>query len=284
VTPLPADAVGPPNPAAGGAGDDNHSTVPPLALLHGFTQTGRLWGPFGELLAAGRTLVRPDLPGHGGSGPSAADLPGSARSVMEAIDAAVPSAPVDLCGYSLGGRVALHVALAFPARLRRLVLIGATPGIRDPVAREARAARDEELAQRIEGEDDVDAFVSWWLHLPMFARIPTDAAGIEERRRNTTAGLAASLRLAGTGAQQPLWDRLASLELPVLVIAGGADVRFASIGAEMVRVLPHAVLALVPGAGHAAHLEQPVTCARLVTHWLDETGPRAAAVPEPAPS
>ena len=235
---------------------------PPLVLAHGFTQTGRLWGPFGEALAADRPLVRVDLPGHAGSSAVRADLPTSG----DLLAAAGGTGPYDLLGYSLGARVALHAALAHPERVRRLVLIGGTAGIEDAEARSRRRRRDEETAESLERSGDLDGFLTGWLAAPMFAALRSPEKA--ERLRNTPAGLASSLRLAGSGTQEPLWGRLPGLMVPVLVVVGAADLRFACLGDRMVRTLPLAVLSLVPGAGHAAHLEQPALAALMVAQFL----------------
>ncbi len=237
-----------------------------LVLAHGFTQTGRSWGAFGSLLAAGRQMVRVDLPGHGGSSTVRGDLHRAGALVLQAGGAAAEG-PVDLLGYSLGARVALHAALDDPAALRRLVLIGVTPGIEDAGAREARRRRDDATAEAIERDGSVGPFLSRWLAAPMFAGLPDP--GLEERLENTAAGLASSLRSAGTGTQDPLWDRLAALHVPTLLLAGADDLRFAHTAARMSREMPNAVLSLVPGAGHAAHLAQPALTARIVARFLD---------------
>lgn len=238
-------------------------TGPPLVLAHGFTQTGRLWGRFGELLGRGRRLVRVDLPGHGGSAAIRADLAEGGNLLAAAADG-----PADLLGYSLGARFALHAALQRPDRVRRLVLIGATAGIDDPDARARRRARDEATADELERTGDVDGFVRRWLDNPMWATLPPGATGLDERRRNTAGGLASSLRLAGTGTQEPLWDRLATLAPPTLVLAGADDARFVAAGVRLAIAAPSAALSLVPGAGHAAHLAQPVLTALMVERFL----------------
>lgn len=238
---------------------------PAVVLAHGFTQTGRLWGRFGEALGAGRRLVRVDLPGHGGSSAVQVDLVGGG----ELLAAAGGGAPSDLVGYSLGARFALHAALARPDLVRRLVLIGGTAGLDGPDAREARRRRDEALADHLASSGDVDGFVRRWLAAPMFAGLVTPAP--EERRRNTAEGLASSLRLAGTGTQAPLWDRLGEVAVPTLVLVGACDLRFAAAGRRLADGLPDAVLSLVPGAGHAAHLQQPALAARLVRHFLGQS-------------
>jgi len=253
---------------------------PPLVMLHGFTQTGRLWGEFGRRLAESRRLVLVDLPGHGGSAEVRADLAATADLVAAAArrhlrteePAAAEPAPVDVLGYSLGGRVALHLALAHPGLLRRLVVIGASGGIEDAAARSARRAADDALAAELEATGDLEGFLERWLASPLFAGLRPGAADLRERRRNTAAGLAASLRSAGTGTQEPLWGRLSGVAAPALVMAGAADHRFVALGARLAASLPAGVLALVPGAGHAAHLEQPAVAARMVGGWLGAAG------------
>jgi len=250
---------------------------PPLVLLHGFTQTGRLWGPFGELLGQDHTLVAIDLPGHGGSGDERADLTESADLVRRAVAATLGAAvPCDLLGYSLGARVALHVALGTDLPLRHLVVVGGTGGIEDPAARQARREADQAMASALEESGDVEAFIEHWLATPMFARLRlTGLANGEERRRNTAAGIASSLRLAGTGTQEPLWDRVRDLATPLLALAGLDDARFSAHALRLAALAPSGVASLIPGGGHAVHLAQPSVTGRLVSHWL--TGPEAAS-------
>lgn len=252
----------------------------PVVLLHGFTQTGACLGPLARDLATDRTVLTPDLPGHGAAANDAdADLWGAAELVAAAIDDLRTDTPVDtrvdVIGYSMGGRVALHLWAAHPERLRRIVTIGATAGIDDRAERRDRRARDHELADRID-RIGVDAFLAEWLALPMFATLPDWARFDGERGRNTAAGLAGSLRHAGTGSMEPLWDRLAADErlasVPLLALAGGDDVRFAALADRLAgTVRGPARSERVPGAGHAAHLEQPDAAIALIRSHLDPT-------------
>jgi 2-succinyl-6-hydroxy-2,4-cyclohexadiene-1-carboxylate synthase len=242
-------------------------------LLHGFTQTGRLWGPFGDVLADSHTLVSVDLPGHGDSGSVRADLPATAGLVAEAVRSHIGDQPCDLLGYSLGARVALHMALAGELPLSRVVFIGVTAGIEDDAERARRRQADEAMADALEASDDVEHFVDAWLRGPMFQRLDaSDGAQRAERLRNSAAGLASSLRLCGTGTQVPLWDQLPTCASPVLSLAGSDDTRFASHALRVARLVPHGVVSLVPGGGHAVHLAQPDQAARVVCHWLDALG------------
>jgi len=157
----------------------------------------------------------------------------------------------------MGGRYALHVALRHPHLVHRLVLVSATGGIDHPQDRAARRRADEALAARVEAEG-VAAFVTWWLERPLFATLPPEAAALDSRLGGTAAGLAASLRLAGTGTQEPLWPHLSQLTMPVLVVAGSEDDAYLGHGRRLVAGIGRtATLAVVPGAGHACHLERP---------------------------
>ena len=242
---------------------------PPLVVLHGFTQTGRLWGRFGEHLARSHTLVAVDLPGHGGSDSVRADLPTAATMVAEAVRAIVGDEPGSLLGYSLGARVALHVVTGTDLALHHAVFIGANGGIEDTEARARRRRADEAIADELEMAGDVGRFLEDWLRGPLFGRLSFEAADRTERLRNSATGLASSLRLCGTGTQVPLWDRLSTLRCPVLAMAGTDDVRFAAHALRIAHQAPQAVASLVPGGGHAVHLSQPEQTWRIVQHWLD---------------
>jgi len=231
-------------------------------LAHGFTQTLAAWEPLAARLRPRWQVVRVDLPGHGGSGAVRADLPDAARLLGEA------GGPAAYVGYSLGGRVCLRLAQDRPDLVRALVLVGASPGIQDPAARAERLAADEALATAVE-RDGVAAFLDRWLAGPLFATLPPERAGRAARLANTAEGLAGALRLLGTGAQEPLWERLAGLQPPVLLVAGALDAKFTALAAQMAAAIgPRASTALVPGAGHAAHLERPDAAAELIEEFL----------------
>ncbi len=238
-----------------------------LVLVHGFTQTGRCWGRFGADLAVDHEVLSVDAPGHGGSSEVRVDLVEGARRLGEAGGRAI------YVGYSMGGRLALHLALARPDLVHGLVLIGATAGIADDAERAERRAADDALAAHLE-RVGVDAFLHEWLAQPLFDDLPDDAASLDERRRNTVAGLASSLRLAGTGSQRPLWSELGRITAPVLLLSGEHDPKFTGIARQMAEHIgPNATTTVVEGAGHSAHLEQPERTTRCVRTWLEVHAP-----------
>jgi 2-succinyl-6-hydroxy-2,4-cyclohexadiene-1-carboxylate synthase len=237
---------------------------PPIVLVHGFTQSGRAWEALGPALARRHTVIALDAPGHGGSASVTAGLAEGADLMV-----AVAGVPAAWLGYSMGGRFALHVALRHPDTVRRLVVVSATGGLDDAAARAARREADEALAVRVETEG-VEAFVRWWLTRPLFQTLPPGSAAIESRLGGTAAGLASSLRLAGTGNQQPLWSQLSQLAMPVLVVAGERDDSYVAQGRRLVEMIgSNAAFAVVPGAGHACHLEQPDAFLEIVGPFLD---------------
>jgi len=233
-----------------------------VVLVHGFTQTLAAWGVVGERLARRREVVRVDLPGHGRSGGVRVGF-GEAAGLVGAAGGAGT-----YVGYSLGGRLCLRLALDRPDLVEGLVLVGASPGIADPVARAERRAVDEVLAGQVE-RDGVAAFLDRWLAGPLFAGLPEAAAGRAERLANSPEGLAYALRRLGTGVQEPLWDRLAGLRPPALLVAGERDAKFSAIAGQMAAAIgPSARVAVVPGAGHAVQLERPAELAALIEAFV----------------
>lgn len=237
-----------------------------LIYLHGFTQTHHHWHHVARLVAdrlpGDPTTAFVDLPGHGLAG---ADARGDIDTSGERL--ARLAGPGTYVGYSMGGRMALVAALARPDMVQRLVLIGATPGIADADDRLARRRLDDERADRIE-RIGVEEFLTEWMSAPLFATLPPERWGLEHRHRNTAAGLARSLRRYGTGVQEPLWDRLPDLDVPVLVLAGALDRKFCDIGRAMADALPRATFTEIPATGHATHTEDPDAVAHRLAEWI----------------
>ena len=208
-------------------------------------------------------MIAPDMPRHGARWQSG----GSLDEIADTIVGQWPEPPLDLGGYSFGGRVALHIAIRHPGRVRRLVLLGATRGIKNDEQRAERRRRDDELAAHIE-QVGADQFIDEWLAQPMFAGMRPDPAERHARSGQVATSLAASLREAGTGAQRWLGHEMGAITSPTLAMAGVRDDRFAREASAIARAVSGS-FALVPGAGHAAHIEQPEWCATVVGTFLD---------------
>lgn len=237
-------------------------------VLHGFAGSAAAMAPLTSRLPG--PVLALDLPGHG-SGPISDDPADYTMSAAVAgvVDATAHLGRFALVGYSMGGRVALHVALAHPDRVAALALIGARAGIDDPAERAKRIAADEALADRIESEG-IEWFADYWADQPLFAtqrhRLPVDkqAELRVQRLAYDPQGLADSLRGMGAGAVEPAGCRMGELSMPCALIAGADDAKFAAIARQMATAIPQASACLIPSAGHAAHLEAPGATAEAV--------------------
>jgi len=198
-----------------------------------------------------------DAPGHGTNTNGKRSLPQCADDIASAMQ------PGILIGYSMGARMALHVALQHPKMVSELVLISGTPGLATQAERSARQQSDNELADHIE-EIGTTAFINEWLALPIFSGL-TDANNQRaDRIRNLAKGLADSLRFAGTGTQEPQWSNLHHLLMPVNLIVGELDSKFTAIANQMDSLLPSCVMSIVPKVGHTVHLEDPTATSQLL--------------------
>ena len=159
-------------------------------------------------------------------------------------------------GYSMGGRLALHAALRHP--FAGLVVLGASAGIEDPDARARRRAADEELAGWIETHA-IEEVVDRWERNPVFASQPPELVAVQRpgRLAHSPSELARLLRSAGQGALEPIWDRLPELAMPVLALAGENDGTYRDAAGRIAALVPDGAAGVIPGAGHAAHLEAP---------------------------
>jgi 2-succinyl-6-hydroxy-2,4-cyclohexadiene-1-carboxylate synthase len=231
-----------------------------VVLLHGFSGTHRAWDGVVAGLDHERYLpLALDLPGHGAA-TNVRGADGRAITFEGCVEYVLARSPerFALAGYSLGGRIALHVALASPERVSRLVLVSSSAGIDDPVARAERRVADHLLADELERIPFED-FIEHWRTQPLFADEPPEVGVLarEDQRRNRPDALAAALRGIGTGEMESLWGRLVELQMPVTVLVGARDEKYRALGQLMTELLPDAQLVLALG-GHGLPLENPM--------------------------
>jgi 2-succinyl-6-hydroxy-2,4-cyclohexadiene-1-carboxylate synthase len=255
------------------SGDPNGE---PLLLIHGFTGSSQSWEGFIELLAPGYRIIAIDLPGHGKtSSPKNKDwpLPRLADSIVEFIRALKIQKAIVL-GYSMGGRVALHLVLHLPSLIRALVLIGASPGIADAQERQARWEGDCALVAKIR-ERGIEWFSSFWEQQPIFQ---SQVRMSEEKREwlrklrlaNDAENMAFALEQWSPGRQENLLPLLSEIEIPMLLLAGERDEKYRAVNHEIKKhaIQADAVEITVPAAGHAVHIEQPEATALIINDFL----------------
>ncbi|HHL45073.1 MAG TPA: pimeloyl-[acyl-carrier protein] methyl ester esterase [Gammaproteobacteria bacterium] len=244
-----------------------------LVMLHGWGMHSAIWGEALDRLSARYRVTTVDLPGHGRSPaltpPHATDL----SRVAAAVAKVVPERAAWL-GWSLGGLVAMQAALAFPARVSRLILVATNASfVRRPGWLHAQtAATLDGFAAGLHG--DYRAVLQRFLAL--------QAWGSEDARRQVRLlrerlflhgepdpqALAAGLTLL---KESDLCGLLAGINQPVLLVAGENDGLVPSAALEaMARLLPDARLEQIPGAGHAPFLSHPARFEAAMAAFFDE--------------
>lgn len=197
-------------------------------------------------------------------------IEGAAQALVRLLDELRISRAV-VAGYSMGGRLALYLALRYPERCTGLFLESASPGLESAEDRTSRRASDEQLATRLESEDFED-FLEDWYRQPLFASLARDEELLQRtiatRRRNDPEELARSLRGMGTGSQPSLWGELSGLQAPALAVAGELDEKYAGIARRMAAASPKINFVVVPGAGHNVHVEAPEWCLETLRNFL----------------
>jgi len=246
---------------------------PPVTLLHGFTQSGRSWRELISRMPEGWKWIVPDLRGHGET-QTRREAPCSMEACAADLEMLWDELGVErthLAGYSMGGRLALHVAARQPERILSLLTIGAHAGL-DEDARAGRRQGDEALAERIE-RDGVESFVDYWSSLPLFAglqrRGPAYLAEVRaDRLQNHATGLACSLRGMGAGVMEPVWDELSLVTFPCTFVAGQLDHGYVASARRLAVTVRNGRAELVLRAGHAVHQERPDAFARVLANHL----------------
>src|SRR5581483_434512 len=221
-------------------------------MLHGFTGDHTTWDFLVEHPDFSHfTCIRVDVIGHGKSDSPLDPLRYSMRHAVDDLTAILDHVGVDryaLLGYSMGARVALHLALAHGERLWGLILESGSPGLPTPEERLARRRSDVELARTLwEPEEQLGEppaglgpFIQRWQDQPLFdsqKRLPADVLAKQRavRLSQEPVGLANSLRGMGTGTQEFLLPRLHEIKAPTLLQAGSLDSRYVVLGEAMQR-------------------------------------------------
>jgi 2-succinyl-6-hydroxy-2,4-cyclohexadiene-1-carboxylate synthase len=176
--------------------------------------------------------------------------------------------PVTLGGYSMGGRLALGIALQHPDLVHRLVLISSRRGLDDEVERVSRRASDEQWA-RLAETHGLDHFLEKWWTAPLFStleRVPPAQLAVERAHRATlsVSGVAWALRHLGLGNQPSYAGEISALAAPTTLLVGALDTKFHALNAELARQLPRARLLVVKDRGHSLPLEAPEAVGRAI--------------------
>ncbi|MEE1132877.1 MAG: 2-succinyl-6-hydroxy-2,4-cyclohexadiene-1-carboxylate synthase [Caryophanon sp.] len=248
-----------------------------VVCLHGFTSSSATWEHVAQQLPDYR-IIAIDLIGHGETSAPVDAFNYRMEAQVALLHDVLKQLNVQqftLLGYSMGGRVALSYALAYPQQVEALLLESASPGLAHEYERTARKQADDALAARIE-QYGIEAFVNEWERVPLFHTQLTLSADAQQAIRNERlsqreVGLANSLRGIGTGVQPSNWHRLDELTMPVILLTGELDDKFGLLAEKMQAFLTESAHIVVPNVGHAIHVENLTQFATIVKEALQLT-------------
>lgn len=266
-------------------GDASH---PVLLFLHGFMGNRQEFNQHIRSLSPYFYCIAIDLPAHGDSslgGYSHSShsndtfllepyytMDAIANLLIEFLDflGIKRCSPV---GYSMGGRVALYLAVNFPKYCDRLILESTSAGLTTPSARSDRLAQDLQTATKLATATPAQfrEFLDDWYRQPIFANLhvhPHFAELRDRRLAQRPLELAKCLYSLSVARQRSLWQDLPQIEMPVLLIAGALDSKFVQIHQQMARSLPSAQLEVVADCGHNVHFEQPQIFTALIREFV----------------
>lgn len=258
---------------------DPHN-APQLVLIHGWGMHGGVWQPLIERLSPHICLHVVDLPGMGYSHPlESASLDAMAAQLLQVLP---PQA--DLCGWSLGGLVAMRLALLQPERVRRLVLVGSTPCFVNRHAQNGRQPWQHGVDATVFHEFAAQVVADY--HATLIKFLALQCMGAADSR-NTIKQLRASFVERPAPAAKTLQDALlmllendlreeiAALQQPALLIHGDRD-NLAPVAAAywMAQQLPQAGLRVIAGASHAPFLSHPEQFSEALLQFLEAGNPR----------
>lgn len=254
---------------------DGNSSQPSILWLHGFLGRCQEFEPVVQQFQSEFYCIRIDLPGHGQTqwvGDYSIDR--TAQAIVQLVTDLSLSSSI-IAGYSMGGRIALHLALNFPELFPIAIVASASPGLQTTAEQQARWQQDVALADRLEA--NYPQFLRDWYEQSLFASFkqhPSFDAIFQQRSQQQPAELAKCLRGMSTGRQPSGWAQLATHRHPLLLLVGDGDRKFVTINQAMASLTPTAQLHIIPDSGHVIQVEQPDAMAKQIAAFLCTDGAR----------
>ncbi len=249
----------------------------PVVFLHGFSGSSNDWKFIFKQLPSKFFPVAIDLIGHGKSDSPSASKFYTVKSIVKQLDNIFSSLGLDkiiLCGYSMGGRVAISYAVTFPKKIKGLILESTSPGIADLKLRKERYSADVQLAKEIT-EKGLQKFFDKWFEKALFKslkNVPTKTYNKlkNERLNNSITGLSNILTNFSTGKMPGYWTQLNMLGFPVLLLTGSLDIKFTEINSRMNKLINNAEYIIVDNSGHNIHFEKPKKFINFIVRFLEK--------------
>lgn len=244
---------------------------PGILFLHGFMGTGKIWKPIMEQLQDEYYCVAVDLPGHGQTETDLDNLNFdiTAEGLIRLCSKEFNRPPI-ICGYSLGGRIALYTALHHPDSFRAMIIESASPGIENEREQKKRFLTDSDWAQKLNRSTMREFLVEWYAQ-PVFSYLSDEriAKIIEKKSSGDPIKMAKAMMIYSQGRQKPMWHKLSGWEKQALIVVGESDLKYCRIAKRVSGLLPACELRLIPDAGHIVHLENRNRFIEALKSWLD---------------
>ncbi|MCC5914792.1 MAG: alpha/beta fold hydrolase [Balneolaceae bacterium] len=250
----------------------SRSGLPWLLMLHGFMGSGQLFSHLIPKLSEFCNPITIDLAGHGESDAPEDEKAFLAERQVEQIRSVIERiSPEHLFayGYSMGGRLLFQLITKHPELFRGAIVESSHCGITDAILRNERRDADFRRAEAI--EENFTEFIENWGELPLFAATPEihKKRYLDLMRRQSPGAMANSLRMFGAGIMPPVCRELRTLPMPLYLVAGERDLKYADRMAEMAAICPKAEFRLVKDAGHRIHTDQPDELTELIQTFIN---------------
>ena len=243
-----------------------------MLMLHGFMGSGRDWVEVAEKIGRNHNIIAPDLPGHGRSLFDEREqftMESAAKMVIDVLDGEAIHECIGV-GYSMGGRLLLHLAAHYPERFSFLVLESTSPGLADSAERARRKKWDAQKAAQLRSMP-LDQFLRDWYDMPLFATFrnhPQFEQAFARRLNNDPEQLALSMEMMGTGSMEPLWHEWGEMAIPSVLVVGEHDAKYRRLATEMATQNELSTVEVVSGAGHNVHFERTDRFAALFEKYV----------------
>lgn len=248
-----------------------------VLFLHGFTGSAEDWFPVFELLPEKYNYIAIDIIGHGKSDspvdPAKYNVD-SLTSQIKYIKDHITSNKIFLLGYSMGGRLALNYAIAYPDDIKGLILESTSAGIKSDEERQKRYEEDLKIVEFIETHT-LEEFIEMWSDQELFntqRRFSNDKLKKLKKKKSSGSklGYANSLKSFSTGIMPPVHDKLKKIPLKTLLITGELDSKFTGINARLSKRFFKAKHKIVRNSGHNTHLEESKRFVEIVLNYLGQ--------------
>jgi 2-succinyl-6-hydroxy-2,4-cyclohexadiene-1-carboxylate synthase len=237
-----------------------NESKPPLIFLHGFLGCKEDWNPLIESLKKDYFCVTIDLPGHGHSILNPEDTVSFKQTIegVYKIYSDLRLGLMTLIGYSMGGRVAMGYASAYPLSVDRLIIESSFPGYENQKDKERRLETDFDLAEELEA-GSMAQFLDKWYRFQLFKSLrehPTFSLLKKGREQNDPIQVSKALKQLSSGLQPSYWSLFGNGAFPIYYVTGEWDKKYCLVANKIKDRYPQCNITIISKAGHNVHFEQ----------------------------